>query len=101
VIEVNIADIGGYGEAGGHRQAGAGHLRESGALTTQNVFHLAVAVGRAAAEGKNVFAHFVSNWFISLSCRERKAECQTPRRFRKNPRWWKIQPASGAAELSG
>ena len=38
------------GKARGHRQPGVGHLRQARALAAQHVLHLAVAVGRPAAE---------------------------------------------------
>ena len=60
VIEVNVADLRGDGEAGGDGQSGAAHLRESGAFAAENIFHLAVAVGGTAAEGIYVLTHLFS-----------------------------------------
>ena len=53
------ADLGLNGEAGRHGQPGVGHLRQAGAFAAEHVFHLAVAVGRAAAERINVFSALV------------------------------------------
>ena len=50
------ADLGGDGEAGRHRQADVGHLGEVGALAAEQVLHLRVAVGLAAAEEVDVLA---------------------------------------------
>jgi hypothetical protein len=60
VIEIDVADMGRDGEAGGHGQAGATHFRESGAFAAENIFHLAVAVGCTAAEGIYVLTHLFS-----------------------------------------
>src|SRR6185369_9882635 len=38
--------------------AGVGHLSQAGALAAQDIFHLAVAVGLAAAEKVNVLSRF-------------------------------------------
>ena len=46
---------------GGHGHAGAAHLGQAGAFAAEDVFHLAVAVGRAAAELVNVFFHIVAS----------------------------------------
>ena len=55
VVEIG-ADFRGDREAGGHRQADAGHFREVGALAAEERFHGAVAVRAAVAEIINVFA---------------------------------------------
>ncbi len=57
VLEVDVADFGGNGEAGRHRHAGPAHFGQAGALAAEGVFHLSVAVGRAAAEGVDVLLH--------------------------------------------
>ena len=65
VFEIDIADFGGDGEAGRHRQARAAHLREAGAFAAENVFHLSVAVGCTAAEQYTYFFILVlspMNW---------------------------------------
>ena len=48
------ASLGLDGEAGRHGQPGIGHLGEAGAFAAEVIFHLAVAVGLAAAKGVNV-----------------------------------------------
>ena len=58
VLEEDVADLGRDREAGRHRHAGAAHFREAGAFAAEHVFHLAVAVGRAAAERVDVLLHF-------------------------------------------
>ncbi len=45
------ADLGGDGEAGRHRQPEAGHLGEARALAAQQIAHVCLARGLAAAEG--------------------------------------------------
>ena len=51
---VVVADFGGDGEAGGDGQADEAHLGEVGTLAAEEVLHLAVAVGLAAAEEVDV-----------------------------------------------
>ena len=60
VVEVGVTDMGRDGEARGHRQTGARHLGEACAFAAEDIFHLAVAVGCAAAEGIYVLAHLLS-----------------------------------------
>ena len=61
VLEEDVADFGRDGEAGRHGHAGPAHLGEAGAFAAEDVFHLAVAVGSAAAKAINVvFIHFCS-----------------------------------------
>ncbi len=50
VLEIDVADFGGNGEAGRHGHARAAHLGQASAFAAENVFHLAVAVGSAAAK---------------------------------------------------
>ena len=57
VLEIDVADFGGDGEAGRHGHARAAHLGQAGAFAAENVFHLSVAVGGAAAKCVNVFFH--------------------------------------------
>ena len=70
VLEVDVADFGGDGEAGRHGHAGSAHFRESGAFAAENIFHLAVAVGCAAAKAINVFFHF---WSPEVTISEKSA----------------------------
>ena len=58
VLEIDVADVGGDGEARGHGQPGAGHFGQPGAFAAERIFHRAVAVGRAAAERINVLCSF-------------------------------------------
>ena len=58
VLEIDVADFGRNGESGRHGHSGAAHLGEPGALAAEDVFHLAVAIGRAAAKAINVVFHF-------------------------------------------
>ncbi|KRT63159.1 MAG: hypothetical protein XU10_C0014G0016 [Chloroflexi bacterium CSP1-4] len=53
-VEVVVAGFGGDGEAGRHRQAGAGHLGQAGALAAEQVAHRRVALGLAGAPGVDV-----------------------------------------------
>ena len=57
VLEIDIADFGGDGEAGRYGHSGAAHLGQASAFAAEDIFHLAVAVGLAAAECVNVFLH--------------------------------------------
>ncbi len=59
-VEIGVADLRRDGEAGGYGQPGARHLGQTGAFAAENIFHLAVAVGCAAAEGIYVLAHLLS-----------------------------------------
>ncbi len=54
IAHVFAAGLGLDGESGRHREPGVSHFGKPGALTTENVFHLAVAVGLAAAEGVDI-----------------------------------------------
>ena len=45
VVEVVPARLGGDGEAGGNREAEVGHLGEVGALATEKILHVLVALG--------------------------------------------------------
>ena len=74
VLEVDVADFGGDGEAGRHGHAGAAHFGEAGALAAENFFHRAVAVGGAAAEGVDVFLHeFFYFWSPEVTISEKSA----------------------------
>ena len=44
------ADFRGDGETGRNRQTDAGHFRQVGALATQKLLHVGIAVGAAGAE---------------------------------------------------
>ncbi len=57
VLEVNIADFRGNGEAGRHRQLGAAHFRETGAFAAEYVFHLSITVGGSVAERVYLLLH--------------------------------------------
>jgi hypothetical protein len=57
VLEVNIADFRRDRKAGWHRQLGAGHFRESGALAAEYILHLSIAVGGLVAERVYVLLH--------------------------------------------
>ena len=57
VLEIDVADFGGDREAGRHGHAGPAHLGEPGALAAEDLLHLAVAVGCAAAKAVNVGLH--------------------------------------------
>ena len=57
VLEVDISDFRRDREAGWHRQLGAGHFRESGALAAENIFHLSITVGGSVAERVYVLRH--------------------------------------------
>jgi len=83
MLQTSVAD----GEAGGHWQPGATHLGEACAFAAEDVFHLAVAVGRAAAERVYVL--------LLLSSPEKWL------RFLKNPRWWKNSRRMAASSASG
>jgi hypothetical protein len=50
VLEVDVADFGGNGEAGGHRQLGPAHFGEPGAFAAERIFHLSITVGGSVAE---------------------------------------------------
>jgi hypothetical protein len=54
LFEVSRADFRGDREARGHRDTDFAHLGEVGPLTTEEFFHLAVAVRRAATKEINV-----------------------------------------------
>ena len=60
VFEEEVADFCRDGEARRHGHAGLAHFGESRAFAAEDVFHLAVAVGRASAKRVNVFLHFES-----------------------------------------
>ena len=51
---VDVADAGGDGEPGRHRQAGVGHLGEARALAAEHVLHRPIAVRLAGAEEEDV-----------------------------------------------
>ena len=51
------ADLGGDGQAGRHRQAQIAHLRQVGALATQQIAHLGFAIGLAVAERIDPLTH--------------------------------------------
>jgi hypothetical protein len=51
---VLAAGLGLDGESGRYGKTGVGHLGQTGALAAENLFHLAVALGLAAAEGIDV-----------------------------------------------
>jgi hypothetical protein len=51
------AHVGGDGEAGRHRDADGAHLGEPRPLATEQVLQVAVALGRAAAEGVDALDH--------------------------------------------
>ena len=57
ILEIDVADFGGNGEAGRHGHSRAAHFREACALAAEDIFHLAVAVGCAAAKAINVVLH--------------------------------------------
>ncbi len=65
VLEIDIADVRGDGEARRYGQPGAGHFGQPGALAAERIFHVAVAVGGAAAERINVPAHLVVSFEMS------------------------------------
>ena len=67
VIEVDVADVGGNGEARRDGKAGARHLGQPGAFAAEHIFHGSVAVGCSAAERINVFLHLLSI-FASAAC---------------------------------
>ena len=50
VLEVDVADFGGNGEAGGHRQLGPAHFGEPGAFAAERIFHFSITVGGSVAE---------------------------------------------------
>jgi hypothetical protein len=54
---VEIANFGGDGEPGRHRQTDQAHFGEIGPLAAEQLFHLAAAVRRFAAEEVDVFGH--------------------------------------------
>ena len=54
------ADLGGDGQARGHRQPQVGHLRQVGALAAQQVSHAGFALGLAVAECIDPFRHLLS-----------------------------------------
>ena len=66
VLVVVGADLGGDGEAGGHRQAQVGHLGEVGALAAQEILHPRLALGLAVTEGINPLRHRQTPCKISL-----------------------------------
>jgi hypothetical protein len=51
------ADLGGDGEAGGHRQPDGRHLREAGPLAAQQLLQPAVPIRLAAAERIDALRH--------------------------------------------
>ena len=57
VLEVDVADFGGDGEAGRHRQLGPAHLGQPGAFAAERVFHLSVTVGGSVAERVDILLH--------------------------------------------
>ena len=57
VLEVQIADVGGDGEARRHGHAGPAHFGQAGAFAAEHIFHLSVAFGGAAAERVYMFCH--------------------------------------------
>ena len=65
VAHVFAAGFGLDGEAGRHGQPGVGHFGQAGAFAAQHVFHLAVAVGLAAAKGVNVLNRFCVGCFFA------------------------------------
>ena len=78
VLEIDVADFGRDGEAGRHGHAGPAHLGEPGALAAEDVFHLAVAVGCAAAKAINVVFHdFV--WSPEVTISEKSAIVENSR----------------------
>jgi hypothetical protein len=54
LLVVDVADLGRDREPGRHGQARVGHLGEARALAAEEIFHVAVAVGLAVAEEKDV-----------------------------------------------
>ena len=54
VAHVFPASLGLDGEARRHGQPGIGHLGQAGAFAAQVIFHLAVAIGFAAAKRENI-----------------------------------------------
>ena len=56
-LVVGIARLCRDGEAGRHRHARVRHLGEAGALASEQVLHVLVAVGLAAAEEEDVLSH--------------------------------------------
>ncbi len=93
VLEINIADFGGDGEAGRHGHARAAHLGEAGAFAAEHVLHFAIAVGTTAAERVNVFFHESSYGYdvFSVTISEKSAIvensckrlCRSASRFRR------------------
>ena len=47
---------------GGTGQSGVGHLGEARAFAAEHIFHLAVAVGLATAEGIDVLGSVLRGW---------------------------------------
>ena len=64
---VLAASLGLNGESRRHRQAGIGHLGQARAFAAEHVFHLAVAIGLAAAERVDVFGRRTSCSFLRFS----------------------------------
>ena len=55
VVEVDVTDLGGHGEARRYGQFRVAHLGEVCALATENVFHVLITLGAISAERVNVF----------------------------------------------
>ena len=69
IVEIDIADFGGDGEARRDRYAGLAHFSEARAFAAEHIFHRSISIGFSAAEGENVFVHkssLVPQFFGSL-----------------------------------
>ena len=65
-LGVDAADVRGDGEAWRDGQAGIGHFGQSGALAPQDIFHVLVSIGFAAAEEIYVLRHDSSSLPLQL-----------------------------------
>ena len=103
------AHLGGDGEPGRHRDSQVGHLGQVGALAAEQLLHLCLAFGAAAAEEVDVlgrgllFGHLVTSLW---SCQVRGGDvveravraCHVPRNLRK--RLHRVNATSAGAEAA-
>src|SRR5579863_1770359 len=57
VLEIDVADFGGDGEARRYGHARAAHLGQASAFSAEDIFHFAITIGGTTAKRVNVFFH--------------------------------------------